>query len=62
MKDTYMRHNTFKLWQFFRINKDNSFSLISAARECGNIDVVSCIVCWKLKQLAQARGGVGNAR
>lgn len=57
MKDTDMRHSTFKLWQFFRINKDDGFSLISAARECGNIDVVSGIVSWKLKQLAHLKGG-----
>lgn len=53
MKDGDMRHSTFKLWQFFRINKDDSFSVASSER----MPYMGALVSWKIKQLAHLKGG-----
>lgn len=42
-----------KLWQVFRINKDDSFSVASADRR----PYMGTIVAWKIKQLAYLKGG-----
>lgn len=53
MKDGDMHHSTFKLWQFFRINKDDSFSVASVDRK----PYMGALVSWKIKQLAHLKGG-----
>lgn len=53
MKDGDMRHNTFMLWEVFRINKDDGFKLAVVELSPVHGDIVR----WKLKQLVHVKGG-----